>query len=73
MAHMYVRELGIQTCFLRGVLVCCCFCGWKCLQALPDVAGLSGRLSSALIGIGIGAGGGQVGITMAITGPMPLG
>ena len=34
-------------------------------QALPDVAGLEWKTIAALIGIGIGAGGGQVGITMA--------
>ena len=34
-------------------------------QALPDVAGLEWETVAALIGIGIGAGGGQVGITMA--------
>ena len=35
------------------------------IQAFPDLSGLSLEMIAALIGIGIGAGGGQVGITMA--------
>jgi drug/metabolite transporter (DMT)-like permease len=35
------------------------------VQAIPDLSSLSMEMIAALIGIGIGAGGGQVGITMA--------
>ena len=35
------------------------------VQAIPDLSSLSLEMIAALIGIGIGAGGGQVGITMA--------
>ena len=35
------------------------------VQAVPDLSNLSFEIIAALIGIGIGAGGGQVGITMA--------
>jgi len=35
------------------------------VQAIPDLSNLSFEMIAALIGIGIGAGGGQVGITMA--------
>tara|TARA_B100000900_G_C20589030_1_gene720864 strand:- start:1949 stop:2926 length:978 start_codon:yes stop_codon:yes gene_type:complete len=35
------------------------------IQAVPDLSDLSFEIVAALIGIGIGAGGGQVGITMA--------
>ena len=35
------------------------------VQAVPDLSNLSFEMIAALIGIGIGAGGGQVGITMA--------
>ena len=66
MAYMYVRELrntdsasSVVFCFAAFSVVGSTF------QALPDVAGLEWKTVAALIGIGIGAGGGQVGITMA--------
>lgn len=66
MAYMYVRELRNTD---SAASVVFWFAAFSVLgsifQALPDVAGLEWKTLAALIGIGIGAGGGQVGITMA--------
>ena len=66
MAYMYVRELRNTDSASSVVFWFAAFSVvGSILQALPDVAGLEWKTVAALIGIGIGAGGGQVGITMA--------
>ena len=66
MAYMYVRELRNTDSASSVVFWFAAFSVvGSTFQALPDVAGLEWKTVAALIGIGIGAGGGQVGITMA--------
>ena len=66
MAYMYVRELRNTDSASSVVVWLAAFSVvGSIFQALPDVAGLEWKTVAALIGIGIGAGGGQVGITMA--------
>ena len=66
MAYMYVRELRNTDSASSVVFWFAAFSVvGSIFQALPDVAGLEWKTIVALIGIGIGAGGGQVGITMA--------
>ena len=66
MAYMYVRELRNTDSASSVVFWFAAFSVvGSIFQALPDVAGLEWETVAALIGIGIGAGGGQVGITMA--------
>ncbi len=66
MAYMYVRELRNTDSASSVVFWFAAFSVvGSTFQALPDVAGLEWKTIAALIGIGIGAGGGQVGITMA--------
>ena len=66
MAYMYVRELRNTDSASSVVFWFATFSVvGSVFQALPDVAGLEWKTIAALIGIGIGAGGGQVGITMA--------
>ena len=66
MAYMYVRELRNTDSASSVVFWFAAFSVvGSIFQALPDVAGLEWKTVAALIGIGIGAGGGQVGITMA--------
>ena len=66
MAYMYVRELRNTDSASSVVFWFAAFSVvGSIFQALPDIAGLEWKTLAALIGIGIGAGGGQVGITMA--------
>ena len=66
LAYMYVRELRNTDSASSVVFWFAAFSVvGSIFQALPDVAGLEWKTVAALIGIGIGAGGGQVGITMA--------
>ena len=66
MAYMYVRELRNTDSASSVVFWFAAFSVvGSTFQALPDVAGLEWKTVAARIGIGIGAGGGQVGITMA--------
>ena len=66
MAYMYVRELRNTDSASSVVFWFAAFSVvGSIFQALPDVVGLEWKTIAALIGIGIGAGGGQVGITMA--------
>ena len=66
MAYMYVRELRNTDSASSVVFWFAAFSVvGSIFQALPDVAGLEWKTVAALIGIGSGAGGGQVGITMA--------
>ena len=66
MAYMYVRELRNTDSASSVVFWFAAFSVvGSVFQALPGVAGLEWKTIAALIGIGIGAGGGQVGITMA--------
>ena len=66
MAYMYVRELRNTDSASSVVFWFAAFSVvGSIFKALPDVAGLEWKTIAALIGIGIGAGGGQVGITMA--------
>ena len=66
MAYMYVRELrNTDSASSVGFWFAAFSVVGSIFQALPDVAGLEWKTVAALIGIGIGAGGGQVGITMA--------
>ena len=66
MAYMYVRELRNTDSASSVVFWFAAFSvAGSMFQALPDIADLEWKTLAALIGIGIGAGGGQVGITMA--------
>ena len=66
LAYMYVRELRTtDSPILGGVLVCYRECCWKYCSGGPRFTLLDTKTLAALVGIGIGAGGGQVGITMA--------
>jgi drug/metabolite transporter (DMT)-like permease len=66
MAYMYVRELRNTDSVSSVVFWFAAFSvAGSMAQALPDVVDLDWRTLAALVGIGIGAGGGQVGITMA--------
>ena len=66
MAYMYVRELRNTDSASSVVFWFAAFSvAGSMFQALPDIADLGWKTLAALIGIGIGAGGGQVGITMA--------
>ena len=67
MAYMYVRELRNTDSASSVVFWFAAFSVvGSIFQALPDVAGLEWKTVAALIGIGIGAGGGQVGILSLI-------
>ena len=66
MAYMYVRELRNTDSVSSVVFWFAAFSvAGSMLQALPDIFDLDLRTLAALGGIGVGAGGGQVGITMA--------
>ena len=66
MAYMYVRELRNTDSVSSVVFWFAAFSvAGSMLQALPDIFDLDWRTLAALVGIGVGAGGGQVGITMA--------
>ena len=63
---MYVRELRNTDSVSSVVFWFAAFSvAGSMLQALPDIFDLDWRTLAALVGIGVGAGGGQVGITMA--------
>jgi len=65
-AYMYVRELRKTDSPASVVFWFAAFSvAGSLVQSAPDLLTLDGRTTAALIGIGIGAGGGQVGITMA--------
>ena len=68
MAYMYVRELRNTDSVSSVVFWFAAFSvAGSMLQALPDIFDLDWRTLAALVGIGVGAGGGQVGITMALS------
>mgnify|MGYP001574311931 FL=1 len=66
MAYMYVRELRKTDSATSVVFWFAAFSVvGSMIQAAPDLVSLDTKTLAALVGIGIGAGGGQVGITMA--------
>ena len=66
LAYMYVRELRKTDSPATVVFWFAAFSvGGSIIQSAPDVLSLDSRTIAALVGIGVGAGGGQVGITMA--------
>ena len=66
LAYMYVRELRKTDSPATVVFWFAAFSVFgSIIQAAPDVPSLDSKTIAALIGVGIGAGGGQVGITMA--------
>ena len=66
MAYMYVRELRKTDSAATVVFWFAAFSVvGSMIQAAPDLVSLDTKTLAALVGIGIGAGGGQVGITMA--------
>ncbi len=66
LAYMYVRELRKTDSPASVVFWFAAFSvAGSIVQSAPDLLTLDGKTTAALIGIGIGAGGGQVGITMA--------
>jgi len=66
LAYMYVRELRKTDSPASVVFWFAAFSvAGSLVQSVPDLLSLNGKSIVALIGIGIGAGGGQVGITMA--------
>ena len=66
LAYMYVRELRKTDSPASVVFWFAVFSvAGSIVQSAPDLLTLDGKTTAALIGIGIGAGGGQVGITMA--------
>jgi len=66
LAYMYVRELRKTDSAATVVFWFAAFsvCG-SVIQAAPDVPSLDSTTIASLVGVGIGAGGGQIGITMA--------
>ena len=65
-AYMYVRELRTTDSPTSVVFWCAAASvAGSVVQAAPDLFSLDTKPLAALVGIGIGAGGGQVGITMA--------
>ena len=65
-AYMYVRELRKTDSPATVVFWFAVFSvGGSIIQSAPDLVKLDTTTIAALIGVGIGAGGGQVGITMA--------
>jgi len=66
LAYMYVRELRKTDSPASVVFWFAAFSvAGSIVQAAPDLFSLDRKTLAALVGIGIGAGGGQVGITMA--------
>ena len=66
LAYMYVRELRKTDSPATVVFWFAAFSVvGSIIQSAPDVMTLDTRTLAALVGIGVGAGGGQVGITMA--------
>ena len=66
LAYMYVRELRKTDSPATVVFWFAVFSvAGSIIQSAPDVLTLDTRTLAALVGIGIGAGGGQIGITMA--------
>ena len=65
-AYMYVRELRTTDSPTSVVFwFAAASVAGSVVQAAPDLFSLDTKTLAALVGIGIGAGGGQVGITMA--------
>jgi len=66
LAYMYVRELRKTDSPATVVFWFAAFsvCG-SIIQAAPDIPSLDSTTIASLVGVGIGAGGGQIGITMA--------
>ena len=66
LAYMYVRELRKTDSPATVVFWFAAFsvCG-SIIQAAPDFLSLDSTTIASLVGVGIGAGGGQIGITMA--------
>ena len=66
LAYMYVRELRKTDSAATVVFWFAAFsvCG-STIQAAPDISSLDSTTIASLVGVGIGAGGGQIGITMA--------
>jgi drug/metabolite transporter (DMT)-like permease len=65
-AYMYVRELRKTDSPATVVFWFAVFSvGGSIIQSAPDLVKLDTTTIAALIGVGIGAGGGQIGITMA--------
>jgi drug/metabolite transporter (DMT)-like permease len=66
LAYMYVRELRKTDSPATVVFWFAVFsvCG-SVIQAAPDITSLDSTMIASLVGVGIGAGGGQIGITMA--------
>ncbi len=66
LAYMYVRELRKTDSPATVVFWFAAFsvCG-SIIQAAPDIPSLDSKTIASLVGVGIGAGGGQIGITMA--------
>jgi drug/metabolite transporter (DMT)-like permease len=63
---MYVRELRKTDSPATVVFWFAAFSvGGSIIQAAPDIPSLDSTTIASLIGVGIGAGGGQIGITMA--------
>lgn len=66
LAYIYVRELRKTDSAVSVVFWFAAFSvAGSVVQAAPDLFTLDAKTVAALIGVGIGAGGGQVGITMA--------
>ncbi len=66
LAYMYVRELRKTDSPATVVFWFALFSvAGSLLQSAPDLLTLDSKTIAALVGVGIGAGGGQVGITMA--------
>ena len=66
LAYMYVRELRKTDSPATVIFWFAAFSGvGSIVQSAPHISELDSNTIAALIGIGIGAGGGQVGITMA--------
>jgi drug/metabolite transporter (DMT)-like permease len=66
LAYMYVRELRKTDSPATVVFWFAAFsvCG-SIIQAAPSIPSLDSTTIASLVGVGIGAGGGQIGITMA--------
>jgi len=66
LAYMYVRELRKTDSPATVVFWFAVFsvCG-SIIQSAPDIPSLDSATIASLVGVGIGAGGGQIGITMA--------
>jgi len=66
LAYIYVRKLRLTDSPTSVVFWFAFFSIiGSFVQAVPDISSLSWEIMAALIGIGLGAGGGQIGITMA--------